>query len=480
MARTGKDYLEGLQEAREVWLCGDRIDDVTSHPALAGTAHKMAQYYDLHHKHADDCLIPHPVTQTPMSVSHLIPRSRADLDKRRMCLERIAEWCCGYLGRTPDYVNVSIAGFAARADIWAMHGNEAGAANLVAFHAELAQRDLALTHAIVHPTVDKRLPDVYAGDGDVALHKVADTQYGILVRGARLLATLAPFADELAVYPGQPIPKEAHRYALAFSIPLSTPGLKFICRDSYSQQSNTFDHPFASGFDEQDAFVIFDDVEVPRDRIFLDGDAEIYNQVMSSSGWAANIMQQTTIRALIKLEFAYELATAMVQAIGAENPTTLAQLGEIWTYVELTRAALSAAHTEAREWGNGVWFCDDRPFLALRPTLPRWFVQVNEIIKAIGAHNLLTTPTASEFANPALRPLLQHYLQGAKQMDAEKRTHLFRTAWDFAGAGLGSRTELYERFYLGSSPRSYQLAHLAAQKQRRRGLLARLSADEEG
>ena len=90
------------------------------------------------------------------------------------------------------------------------------------------------------------------------------------MRGARILATLAPFADELAVYPACRCRAGADAYALAFSIPMATPGLKFLCRDSCSASANLFDHPLSSRFDEQDAFVIFDDVEVPRDRVFID------------------------------------------------------------------------------------------------------------------------------------------------------------------------------------------------------------------
>jgi 4-hydroxyphenylacetate 3-monooxygenase len=318
--------------------------------------------------------------------------------------------------------------------------------------------------------------EVHAGEGEVALHKVADTGHGILVRGARVLATLGPFADEIAVYPGQPIPAEAARYALSFSIPVNTPGLKFLCRDSYSVASNTFDHPFSSRFDEQDAFVIFDDVEVPAARVFIDGDTGVYNRVMSA-GWVANIMQQTAIRDTVKLEFAYELGTAMVEALRGGNPGAYEQLGEIWSYAELARSAIVAAEAGAHEWGNGAWFCDERPFRALRPSFPGWFVRVNEIIKRLGAHNLLATPTAAQFANPTLRPLLDRYFQGAG-VSAEERTRIFRAAWDFAGTALGSRAELYERFYLASASRTYQLAHHAAQKEGVRGVLGRVLSAE--
>ena len=169
------------------------------------------------------------------------------------------------------------------------------------------------------------------------------------MRGARVLATLAPFADELAVYPALPLPDGADDYALSFCIPMSAPGLKFLCRDSVSASPNRFDHPLSSRFDEQDAFVIFDDVEVPRDRLFIDCNLAVYNTVMTTS-WPPNILQQTMIRASTKLDFAWGLALRMAEAINAADPETLRMIGEIWSYAEFTRAAVFAAEAEAREW----------------------------------------------------------------------------------------------------------------------------------
>ena len=125
--------------------------------------------------------------------------------RERAGLERIAEYSVGIMGRTPDYLNATVAGFAGRADEWSINANERGAANLVAFHKEVARRDLSLTHTIVQPTIDKTRGDVPAAGDEVALHKVEDTAHGIVVRGARILATLAPFSDELFVYPGAPL-----------------------------------------------------------------------------------------------------------------------------------------------------------------------------------------------------------------------------------------------------------------------------------
>ena len=460
--RTGNEYTAGLRDDREVWVDGRRVPDVTDYEPFSGAVRSVAGLYDLQHAHADDCLVEHPDGGESINASHLIPRSRADLEKRHAAMAHAARYSVGLLGRSPDYLNVTFAGHAGRSDVWSADGNEAGAQNLVAFQDQLARRDLALTHAIIRPTVDKGLGDLASAGGESALHKVADTEHGIVVRGAMVLSTLAPFADEVAVYPGQPMPKDAGRYALAFSVPIGTPGLKLLCRDNFSSPGERYDTPFSSRFDEQDAFLIFDGVEIPHDRVFIDGNTAVWNAAMMS-GWTANIMQQTTIRAEAKLRFAYELVSRCCRAINASDPRTTEMLGELWTYAEMTRALLVAAEAGAHEWGNGVWFCDERPFRALRPTLPKWFPRVNEIIKLLGSHNLLATPAESAFDNPELRPLLDRHLQGSDGFDARERVRLFRAAWDFVGSALGGRNELYELFYLGSAARSYQLNHTVAQ-----------------
>ena len=132
----------------------------------------------------------------------------------------------GMMGRTPDYLNYTFACFAARADVWARYGNEEGAANLVAYQKRMRDNDLSLTHTLINPQVDRSVPEAEQAGGEVSLHKVEDTENGILVRGARMLATLAPFADELAVYPGSDLRLQDAKYAICFAIPMTTPGLK--------------------------------------------------------------------------------------------------------------------------------------------------------------------------------------------------------------------------------------------------------------
>jgi 4-hydroxyphenylacetate 3-monooxygenase oxygenase component len=462
-ARTGEQFLAGLRDGREIWLGDHRVADVTTDPALSGAARTMAGLFDLQHTEAETCLIPDPETGEPINASHMIPYSRADLERRHACLRRIAEHAVGIMGRSPDYLNVTFAGFAANPTLWSMNGNGQGAENLIAFQKVFRRRDLSMTHTIIHPTTDRALGDAPRPGSDISLHKVDETADAIIVRGARILATLAPFSDEISVYPSHPIAPGAEAFALAFSIPMDTAGLKFLCRDSFARAGSVFDYPISSRFDEQDGVVIFDDVTVPKERVFIDGNLEVYNKALSTS-WTPNICHQTMIRAHTKLEFAHELGTRMADALNDKRPQTLEMLGEIWCMAEFARSAILAAEAEAHEYEDGAWFPDPRPLTALRAMLPQWFPRVNELLQLIGSHNLLAVASSGMLADPGLRPLIDHYLQGAGDVCAEERSRLFRLAWDFSSSALGNRVELYERFYLASGPRNLQIAQQRADR----------------
>jgi 4-hydroxyphenylacetate 3-monooxygenase len=460
-ARTGSQFLDGLRKTRrEIWVDGRKVDDVTTHPKLSGGAQSIAAIYDRQHAYAAECLYADRETGEPTNVSHMIPRSRDDLRRRHAGLVRLSEGSMGIMGRTPDYMNMKFAAFASAPKVWAGADgrNERGARNIVAFQRHLSRGDVSLTHTIIQPTIDKRTDSRVVGN-KVMVRKVGESAEGIIVRGAKVLATLAPYADEQAVYPGQPLPADAKEFALAFAIPLDTPGLKFLCRDSVSApDADPFDKPLSSRFDEQDAFCIFEDVLVPWDRVFIDGDVSIYNS-MRETGYAISMTTQSTIRALTKLEFAYGLATRMAELIGDHSPATTEMLGELACYVRLTANAVELSLEQAWQRGDGVWFPNGAALEPMRSILPVWMPRVAEIITLIGSHNLLTTPSRAELDDPKLRPLLDEMLHGADGATADQRAAVFRLAWDFVGSALGGRGFLYERFYLTSAARNKQMLH---------------------
>jgi 4-hydroxyphenylacetate 3-monooxygenase len=485
-ARTGQDYLNGLKAtSREMWLGGERVDNVTDHPLLKPGAEAIAAYYDLQHQKPDELLIADPESGEPINITHMQPRSIDDLKRRHVGLTRISELSMGVMGRTPDYMNVTFAGFADDRTRWAGPdgNNTEGYENLVAFQKRLRRDDLSLTHTIIHPTVDKAA-DTNFVDNPVPLHKVGETADSIIVRGCRLLATLAPYADEQTVYPAAPLPPDASNYALAFTVPMDAPGLVFVCRDSAIRPNiNPVDAPFSTRFDEQDALCIFDNVEIPKRNVFIDGNLDVYNKVMGQSMWSPNIMQQTTIRALTKLEFACGLLTRMAEAVNDTSERTMELLGEVLGYVEVTRNAIELSELNATIWEDGGVYPENRAIHPMRAFLPDWFTRVNDIIKTVGSHNLLAAASHGALEDPRINALMNEFQPGAKGLSAEARSEVYRVAWDFTGSLLGSRNELYERNYLTSAKTNRMQAHRRySEANRKRGneLVDKVLADARG
>ena len=463
-ARTGKQFLEGLKDEREIWLEGERVTDVTTHPKLKGAAQTMAKLFDLQHEYPEIMLYDSPDTGEKVGITHLIPRSKEDIKRIRKAMKKWAEVSAGLMGRSPDYMNITFACFAGHADVWARRGNEQGAQNLVNYQKYIRDNDLILTHSIINPQVDRSVSEAEQGGGEVSLHKVGETDDAIIVRGARMLATLAPYADELAVYPGSDIRLQDKKYAICFAIPMDTPGLKFVCRDSYSKDRNNFDYPLSSRFDEMDAVVIFDDVKIPKDRVFMDGDTIGYSEVIGDGYWRNYIIFQAMNRALTKLEFAFGLGHMIADMTGVNTFDHVQEkLGEIWNMLEITRSAVVAAEEGAFDVENkGIWAPDDRPLLALRGLMPKFIPRATELLKLIGGGGFMLTPSLADLEGPLSQNIKKYYQ--ARNADAEKRIRLFRLGWDFIGSELAGRLDLYERFYLSDSFRMTALNYKIAEK----------------
>lgn len=461
--RTGKQFIEGLRDNRTVYL-GNKKVSVVDEPAFQGSLRGMAGYFDYQSYYADDCLVDDPERPgEKMSAALILPKNKEDLAIRHKALDRFARYSNGLLGRTPDYVNVVLSGHVARKDIWEK-GDPKYYENLKNFHREVIEGDLSLTHAIAHANIDKGSGDLDGMNADLTCHKVGENEQGIIVRGGKMLATLGAFSDEFYVYPSAPVPVGKEEYAVCFSVPADTPGLLMFCRDHYGQDAKVIDAPFSARFDEQDVFVVFDDMLVPHDRVFIDGNLDVYNNVTRGVS-PGNTLQQTAIRAAVKLEFAYDLCTRMARITNSESRQDVAvMLGEIHAYMKLTQAAIHAAEDRAYVWGTSGAFFPHGDLAVLRSVMPAWMVRVNEIIRALGSHNILATPTLELFEDPEVGDLLKRYLPGSNGISAEERARVMRTARDFAISSLAGRVELYEMFYLGSLNRARAFDHVIAQR----------------
>src|ERR1041385_4702188 len=454
-ARSGKQYIDGLKAQQpEVWIGGERVRDVTTHPGLQGGIRTIAALYDMQHAAAtpDEMTYTSPSTGDPVGLSFIIPRTREELVARRVMMLNWARATCGMMGRSPDFMNVTFAAWGAAADYFGEKRPEF-ADNMRNYVEYIRENDITLTHSLINLQRSRNVSGMFNLKEGTALEVKRETDAGIVGRGARILATLGPLADEIAVYsPRMARHSEDHSpFAVNFAIPCSAPGLKFLCRDSFDLGRSHFDAPLGSRFEEMDCIVFFDDVLVPWERVFLIYDVDRLNRTPHVTHSTAHSAHQGAAKNLAKCEFVVGLALLMTQTLGnAHLPHTEERIGELMLYTELMRSCMRAAEADAATDRWGVMCPAILPVESTRNLMMTCYPRMIEILQLLGSSSFLLTPSEKDFAGP-LQPDIEQYL-ATDNTEARERVKLFRLAWDVAGNAFGSRQVLYWRFFARDAP----------------------------
>ena len=354
---------------------------------------------------------------------------------------------CGMMGRSPDFMNVTFAAWAAAADYFA-RGRPQFADNMRRYYEYIRENDLVLTHSLINLQRSRNVSGLFNLEEGTALQCVRETDAGIVVRGARVLATLGPFADEIAVYsPRVARHTDGHSpFALNFAIPCGTPGLRFLCRDSFDLGRSHFDHPLGSRFEEMDCVVFFDDVLVPWERVFLLGDVERLNETGMATNFSAHSAHQGAAKNLAKCEFVLGVALLMTEDARQRSAAAHRGLHRRTDAHDLADAAcIRAAEADAKldQWGV---MCPDIVMIeSTRNLFMTAYPRMIEILQLLGSSSFMITPSEADLDSP-LAADIEQYLATDKTT-AHDRVRLFRLAWDLAGSSFGSRQVLYERFF---------------------------------
>lgn len=447
--RTGKQYLDGLRDERDVWVHGEKVEDVTKHAGLARGAHTLAGFMDRQFDDAFGDTVTYEEDGRTYATSHMIPKSPEDIEKRGAAFYEWAKWSNGMFGRTPDYKNTSVMAFAASADFLA-EGRPEFAENMRKYHEYIKTNDKVLTHTLVNPTYNFAQSKEGRYDDKVALHIVKETDSGIVVNGARLLATLGPHADEIEVFPSTLLKaaEENLPFALAFAMPVGTPGIRMICRDSYDHGKSHYDAPLASRFEEMDAVVIFENVHVPWERIFMYREPLLCNRAFAETNAVTHMMHQVVCGKLAKSEFIVGLLCAMAQATGKDKDFNVkGMIAEAMWTAECVRALRFQAESQAYEDRHGNYVPLRRPLDTSRNLFPKLYPRLIEIVQLLGASSLMATPAEADLGNDLAGDVARYFQ--TVNMDSEDRIALFRLAHDVAVSGFGTRQVLYERFFFG-------------------------------
>ena len=442
MTRSGQEYLESLQDGREVWLDGERIKDITRHAAFRNTAASVAHLYDLAHDPVHrDVLVSGGVHRT-----YAVPRSYEDLVGRRRAYKVWAESSFGFLGRTPDYMAGGAAGFAAVPHIFTTDTFD-GAANALAYHRRLAEGGLYCAFTITNPHSGK-------GDDDLVVRVVEEKDGGIVVRGAKMIGTGAVFADEVIVGTIEPLAPGDVDHALCFSVPVDTRGLKFVSRTSYEAQARgVFDNPLSSRFDENDSLLVCDDVFVPWERVLTYRNVEATAAMWWQTPAYLNFVHQAATRFWTKLEFLTGLAILLTRAGDTyQLPPVTQAVGRLLGMVAQAKAFVLAAEAsyEQVDGGRGGVMPGTEISYAQRIMAGELYPRAVQEIKQLAGGSIIQLPASAEdLLHPEIGPVLSRYLR-APGTAAEDRIKLLKLAWDALGSEFAARHEQYERFYHGA------------------------------
>ena len=456
-AKTGKEYIERVNQAKaNVWINGKQVEgDISEHPAFKGVMKSQAELYDLQHQPGKKEYMTYtsPSSGERVGTSFIQPRTKEELMMRRQMMQEWAVYTGGMMGRSPDYINVGIMAYGAAADMFGKQ-DEQYKQNMIRYYEHCRENDLSLTHTLIQPQVNRGVSASKLNDPYIAARIKEKTDEGVVMKGARLLATQGGITDEIMVFPSTLLKQgeEENPYAYAFSIPNNTPGLKFICRESFDYGKSSFDHPLGSRFEEMDTIVVFDDVVVPWDRVFALGDVNICNQAYNESNAVVHMTHQVVSKNVAKTEFVLGILELMAETINIGQYQHIQEkISEVIIALETLKAYVAASEANASIDKWGIMTPDFAPLNAARNYFPKIYPRFTEIMQLMGASGLMAIPTEEDFQSE-LRPDLDKYLQSANG-DAYNRVKLYRLAWDVCMSSFGSRQTLYERFFFGDPVR---------------------------
>ncbi len=453
--RTGSDFKEALRDGRTVMLDGEKVDDVTKHPAFSGVVDTMAHLYDVAADPANRDLYTYasPSDGAPVHAWWLTPRDGDDLAFRRKAIAAWAAETCGFMGRTPDHVASFLAGFNGSLDLFrsAASDGDRFAENVQRFYEKARDESLYLSYTIIHPTIDRSKPPHQQYAPNVYVSVVGETDEGIVLRGAQMLGTGSVMSDYVFVSCILPLPEGAEDYAISCVVPNAAPGLRIYSRRSYAQGNpGGHDYPLSSRFDETDSLMVFDDVVVPWEHVFALRDRNVVGGQFQRTAAHSLGNTQAQIRFATKLRFMAGLARRMAEGSGSiGDPKTKMRLGQLAGKAQLPEGMVRAAETAWSLDGYGVANPDHATLYAAMTLQPTLMGEVLTALREMSGGGVLQLPSsAASYSDPTTAEDIDRFIRWP-EVDSAGRVELLKLVWDSIGSEFAGRHHQYEMFYAG-------------------------------
>jgi len=451
VAKTGAEHIASLRDGRTVYIDGQLVKDVTTHPAFRNAVQSAGALYDFQALPENLELMTFKPDGSNRRVNRAwqMPKSYEEMVQRRKALQAWARLSCGFMGRSPDHVASSLLGQRMSIDIFRKHGPDRAKA-LIDYYDYATKNDLFLTYVIINPQAE-RAKDWGQQADDLVARVVDEDSGGITIRGAKMLGTSSIMANEVLVANLQPLKPGEEDLAFSCTLPMNAKGLRVLSRKSYEAHAvSTFDNPLSSRFDENDALIYFDDVKVPWDRIFVYRDPDVCRQQFHETYGHSYQNYQAQIRLSVKIKFLLGLARRLTEAIGTTKiPSVAEKLGFMAAQASMVEAMLSGMEASGSKAGE-YWVPNKHFMYSAQVLTQELYPQfVNAIRDLAGGAMIMLPSSIEDFKDPMLTKII-HTTQRAAAMEPEDKVKFLKACWDAVGSEFGSRHQQYEMFYAGA------------------------------
>lgn len=456
MIRTGDEYRDSIRDGRQVWIDGEKVQDVTRHPAFRPIVDIRARIYDLGHEPSSREVMTYTDEETGQTcaIGSKPPVTKADWRAKRLGVEAVLDAALGVVTRVGDETV---------GEMWSLFDGQdvlneidpAFSENIKRHvrHATLA--DPFHVSANTDPKGDRsRWPQDQ--DPDVLLRVVSENDNGIVVRGAKF-ETAAAYSNQAFVKPtiAEWKTQQHSEYAVGFRADMAWPGIKHICRSGFAGVRPAADYPLANRVDEVDSMIVFDDVLVPWEDVFF------YRHIRAAAFIRATLHRYSIFPFLQRhLRFA-DLLLGFAHASARQTGTKMHQgvrekIAQVAAYREAINAFLVAAIELAEPSPGGLLMPHQSTMYSARVFACSNLPSIMHLVRDLAGCQISLTPSAAQFANEETKPWLNKYF-AIGDVEAEERRKLLAYGRDLLNSDYATHRLTFQLF-AQSPPFSHLLA----------------------
>ncbi len=444
-------YVESLRDGRVTYWDGERIDDITRHPRFRVPIEVAARDYDYADPARADVMSYETEEGARAHRVFQIPRGEADLARRVELMGQMS-----IVGGVTGVMMALMSVKDAVAEVEPRY-----AANIERLYRHVRDNDLRAAEVITDPKGDRSRRAHEQDDPDLYVRIVRRTDEGIVVRGAKLHITAASLVHELVVMPTKGMRQDETDYAVSFSVPVATKGVAIINRGFAPAELNAFDYPASAHHSMPEGFVVFDDVLVPWDRVFLAGETPLASRLAQSLG----LWERTggLVAAVGESRLFVGLAALVSDMQGKDrDPHVQSTLAELICYAEMLRMSLDYACAHFDATPSGMVHPN-----ALAVNAAKYYYAANyhtavKYLQDLSGGLVITLPTEADLRNEESGRYLRKYLSTKAGVDVESRMRVYNLIRDItadayggwrlvvalqAGGGLAAQRTMMNRIY---------------------------------